>query len=111
LSLPAGTYLVTATALVSADDNYLEEGLYMKCILAKNKQAAPDIYALTSTQVAEDGFSAPSVSNVMTAPLALTLVVTLTSQANLDLGCSSEDHQHLENISMIAVKAGTVHTQ
>lgn len=110
LNLPAGTFIVTVTALDRADDNYFTQDLFMTCALYRNKGSggsSPAIYG----DVTSDGFSVPDVNVPMVAPITMSGVINLASPSTLDLGCATIAHQHLEEVSLIAVKAGTVHTQ
>jgi hypothetical protein len=102
LSLPAGTFLVEATATAS-DDSQGNEKIAMGCYLSTTSNLAE----VEINSLGDDG-----QVNLASAPFALHTVVTLSSSADVDLRCvDSDGDDHVENIVLTALKLGTVNQE
>jgi hypothetical protein len=102
LTLPIGTYTVTATAKAMADDDSEGADLRMFCGLWQNQ-----LDQVSTSEVATPGLS----GKITSATIAMTGVATFSSPGTVDLGCFADPNQHLEIIHIVAIKVGTVHVQ
>lgn len=110
LSLPAGTFVFSMTGLDVADGGYGTQDMIVECGVYLNKGSGNggEPFAVTSAIV--EGFS-NSDNAPMNESLSMNRVITLAAPATLDLGCQAGAHQHLQDVTLVALKAGTVHTQ
>ncbi len=101
LSLPGpASYVVHLTATAS-DDVAGNDEVTIACFLRRN---ATDTISEADAYLTRGG--GPKAS------LAITAVVALTDNGTVDVMCGSQSgSDHLDNISLTALKVGTVHTQ
>lgn len=110
LSLPAGTFIVSMTGLDVSDPSYSTQDMIIECGVYMNKGTGNGGEPFSVTSAIVEGFS--NADNApMNESLSMNRVITLAAPATLDLGCQAGAHQHLQDVSLIAIKAGTVHTQ
>jgi hypothetical protein len=110
LSLPAGTFALSMTGLDVSDPSYGTQDMIIGCGIYMNKGSGNGGEPFISTSAIVEGFS--NADNApMNAPLSMSRVITLAAPATLDLECQAGAHQHVQDVSLIAIKVGTVHTQ